>query len=201
MHDSLAQVLGYLNLRSQTALRKLHANQTASVEAELREMSTVAREAYTDVREAILGLRESASSERGFVDTLREYLEKFSRQANVAVHLEISGGDSVGLGPEAEVQLMRVIQEALTNVRKHAKAERARVSIGRCGGEAAIVVEDNGQGFDTRLLRQADGTTFGLRTMQERVEQAGGRFTVDSAPNVGTSVRIFLPVNGGQRHD
>jgi signal transduction histidine kinase len=200
LHDSLAQVLGYLNLRSETALRKLSANDIPNTEAELREMSAIAKEAYADVREAILGLRETVTSTRGFIDVLRDYLQKFSRQAGVAVLLETNGDDAVGLSPEAEVQLMRVIQEALTNVRKHAQADRARVSIGRNGGEAAIVVEDNGHGFDSALLLQPDATTFGLRTMQERVERVGGRFAVDSSPDEGTSVRIFLPVNGGCRH-
>jgi signal transduction histidine kinase len=201
MHDSLAQVLGYLHLKSETALRKLRADDIPKTETELQEMATLAKEAYADVREAILGLRESVSSSRGFVDALREYLQKFSRQAGVAVQLDVEGDDNVGLGPEAEVQLMRVIQEALTNVRKHANANRARVSINRHGGEAAIVVEDNGQGFDANLLRQPDVITFGLRTMKERVERVGGRFTVDSVPSEGTKVQIFVPVNGGHNHE
>ena len=201
MHDSLAQVLGYLHLKSETALRRLQANDIPKTEGELREMAMLAKEAYADVREAILGLREKVSSNRNFVDTLRQYLEKFSRQAGVAVKLEVDGDDSVSFSPEAEVQLMRVIQEALTNVRKHANSDRAKVAIVRHGGEAAIVVEDNGRGFDATILGKSDVITFGLRTMQERVERAGGRFIVDSIPSGGTRVQIFLPVNGGHDHE
>ncbi len=201
MHDSLAQVLGYLHLKSETALGKLRVNDISKAEEQLREMATLSKEAYADVREAILGLRENVSPTRGLVDALREYLQKFSRQAGVAVQLEANGDDPVCLSPEAEVQLMRVIQEALTNVRKHANADRARVSIGRSGGEAAIVVEDNGRGFDGEGLRQTDMLSFGLRTMRERVERVGGRFAVDSVPGEGTKVQIFLPVNGRHDHD
>jgi two-component system nitrate/nitrite sensor histidine kinase NarX len=201
MHDSLAQVLGYLNLRSQTALQKVRSNQFEKAETELEDMSTIAREAYADVREAILGLRESASPKGAFVESLREYLEKFSRQAGVVVRLETSGDSAIAVGPEAEIQLIRVIQEALTNVRKHAGANEARICIRREAGEAAIVVEDNGRGFDPTLIGRADAATFGLRTMRERVERAGGRFSVDSTPNKGTAVRVFLPLNGGTHHD
>jgi two-component system nitrate/nitrite sensor histidine kinase NarX len=201
MHDSLAQVLGYLHLKSETALGKLRVNDISKAEEQLREMATLSKEAYADVREAILGLRENVSPTRGLVDALREYLQKFSRQAGVAVQLEANGDDRVCLSPEAEVQLMRVIQEALTNVRKHANADRARVSIGRSGGEAAIVVEDNGRGFDSEGLRQTDMLSFGLLTMRERIERVGGRFAVDSVPGKGTRVQIFLPVNGRHDHD
>jgi signal transduction histidine kinase len=99
------------------------------------------------------------------------------------------------------VQVVRVVQEALTNVRKHANADWARVVIGRSGNEATIVVEDNGCGFDSAALRQPDVLSFGMRTMRERVERVGGRFTVDSVPGEGTKVQIFLPVNGGHDHD
>jgi NarL family two-component system sensor histidine kinase LiaS len=69
------------------------------------------------------------------------------------------------------------------------------------GGEALIVVEDNGRGFDTELIRKTDVLSFGLRTMRERVERVGGRFAVDSVPGEGTRVQIFLPVNGRHNHD
>jgi len=195
MHDSLAQVLGYLHLRSETALRKLDAEDIPRTREQLQEMSTIASEAYADVREAILGLREGVRARGGFFDCLQDYLEKFSRQAGFAVRLE-TAEDSIKLDPEAEVQLLRVIQEALTNVRKHARANEARVSICRQGGDAVIVVQDDGRGFDPRGSQQSDGVTFGLKTMRERVERAGGRFMIDSVPNEGTSVRIFFPLNG-----
>jgi two-component system nitrate/nitrite sensor histidine kinase NarX len=201
MHDSLAQVLGYLHLKSETALGKLRVNDISKAEEQLGEMATLAKEAYADVREAILGLRENVSPTRELIDALQEYVQKFSRQAGVDVRLEANGDDRVCLSPEAEVQLMRVIQEALTNVRKHANADRAWVSIGRNGGQAAIVVADNGRGFDSEGLQQTDVLSFGLRTMRERVERVGGRFAVDSVPGEGTRVQIFLPVNGRHDHD
>ncbi|MDO8612026.1 MAG: ATP-binding protein, partial [Dehalococcoidia bacterium] len=93
-----------------------------------------------------------------------------------------------------------VIQEALTNVRKHAGAKRAWVRIASGPREIGISIEDKGRGFDPAILNE-DGPRFGVRTMRERVERVGGRFQIESSPGHGTTVRIYLPVVEGQDHD
>jgi signal transduction histidine kinase len=200
MHDSLAQVLGYLHLKAQAAKRHLDGGQPTRANDELAEMASLAHEAYVDVREAILGLRETVSPTRGIVGTLQEYLQKFARQAGIAAELEVEGDAAPQFPPEAEVQLVRVIQEALTNVRKHAGAKRAWVRIASGPREIGISIEDKGRGFDPAILNE-DGPRFGVRTMRERVERVGGRFQIESSPGHGTTVRIYLPVVEGQDHD
>jgi two-component system nitrate/nitrite sensor histidine kinase NarX len=201
MHDSLAQVLGYLHLKAQDTRSALNRDDLAKVGEELEDMASVAHEAYADVREAIIGLRAPVQADGGIAGTLKDYLVKYSRRAGIHAELRIDGEWRPRFSPEVAVQVVRVVQEALTNVRKHADADWARVLISRQGGEAIIVVEDNGKGFDPELLRQNDVLSFGMRTMRERVERVGGRFVVDSVPGEGTKVRIFLPVNGGHEHD
>ena len=201
MHDSLAQVLGYLHLKAQDTQRALSRNEVGKVGEELEDMAAVAHEAYADVREAIIGLRSTVQPDGGIAGTLKDYLAKYSRRAGIHAELQIDGDWRPRFSPEVAVQVVRVVQEALTNVRKHANADWARVCIGRSGGEAVIVIEDNGQGFDPELLRQTDVLSFGMRTMRERVERVGGRFAVDSVPGEGTKVQIFLPVNGGPDYD
>ncbi|HET8943288.1 MAG TPA: GAF domain-containing sensor histidine kinase [Dehalococcoidia bacterium] len=201
MHDSLAQVLGYLHLKAQDTHRALHREDYTKVSNELEDMQAVAHEAYADVREAIIGLRASIQPDGGIAGTLKDYLVKYSRRAGIHTELEVDSEWRPRFSPEVAVQVVRVVQEALTNVRKHANADWARVVIGRSGNEATIVVEDNGCGFDSAVLRQPDVLSFGMRTMRERVERVGGRFTVDSVPGEGTKVQIFLPVNGGHDHD
>ncbi|MDO8616724.1 MAG: histidine kinase, partial [Dehalococcoidia bacterium] len=154
MHDSLAQVLGYLHLKAQAAKRHLDGGQPTRANDELAEMASLAHEAYVDVREAILGLRETVSPTRGIVGTLQEYLQKFARQAGIAAELEIEGDAAPQFPPEAEVQLVRVIQEALTNVRKHAGAKRAWVRIASGPREIGISIEDKGRGFDPAILNE-----------------------------------------------
>jgi len=199
MHDSLAQVLGYLHLKAQTTKRVLARQDVAKAEEELEDMVSLAHEAYLDVREAILGLRETVSPAIGIVGTLRQYLQKFSRQAGIRAELEVQGDGALQFSPDVEVQLVRVIQEALTNVRKHAKADRAWIRIGRQNGEIDIRIEDNGRGFDSALLR-TNGQHFGVRIMKERVETVGGRFEIESSPGYGTKVQIYLPLTEARDH-
>ncbi len=196
MHDSLAQVLGYLHLKALTTKRTLARGLVAKVKEELDDMATMAHEAYLDVREAILALREASSPAAGIVATLTEYLQKFSRQAGIHAEIEVEEGETPQFSPEAEVQLIRVVQEALTNVRKHANAEKVWIRIGRQNGDTSICIEDDGQGFDTSSL-QEDAQRFGVRTMKERVEGVGGRFEIASSLGKGTTVSIHFPIAEG----
>jgi len=198
MHDSLAQVLGYVHLKAQNTKRVLGRQDVAKAMEEVEDIASLAHEAYIDVREAILGLRETVSPVGGIAGTLRQYLQKFSRHAKVLAELVVEGDQVPQFSPEAEVQLIRVIQEALTNVRKHAGADRAWVRIRRHNGEVNVNIEDNGAGFDPALVR-ANGQHFGVRIMRERVETVGGRFEIESCPGSGTKVRIYLPL--AEAHD
>ena len=199
MHDSLAQVLGYVHLKAQATKRVLARQDVAKAEEELEDIAALAHEAYLDVREAILGLRETVSPAIGIVGTLSQYLHKFSRQAGIKAELEVPTDEALQLSPDVEVQLIRVIQEALTNVRKHASADKAWVHIRRRNGEVHINIEDNGEGFDPALVR-ANGQRFGVRIMRERVETVGGRFEIESSPGCGTKVQIYLPLAEVQDH-
>ena len=199
MHDSLAQVLGYLHLKAQATKRHLNGGELVRADDELTDMASLAHEAYLDVREAILGLRETVSPTRGIIGTLREYLQKFRRQAGITAEIEVEGDVEPQFRPEAEVQLVRVIQEALTNIRKHARANEARIRIASGPNEIGISIEDKGRGFDPAILTD-EMPQFGVRTMRERVERVGGRFQIESSPGQGTTVRIYLPVVEGQNH-
>ncbi len=190
MHDSLAQVLGYLHLKTESARVSLNAGDSDKTERVLAEISSVANEAYADVRETILGLRESVSQRRGFVEALREYATKFSQQAGIPTRVETNGSGTLELAPEAELQLMRVVQEALTNVRKHANARKACVSLKQQDG-LRITIEDDGKGFDPGVLDN-DFNRYGLFTMRERVERVGGRLEIDSVLGRGTRVCVIF---------
>lgn len=196
MHDSLAQVLGYLQFKTRIARNALADGKPEKALGELDEMEQLAGDAYDDVREAILGLRE-LHPDRELSTSVREYLEKFTRQSGVRASLEVEEGAQLPeLAPEAQVQLVRVIQEALTNVRKHARATQVRVRFGTENGDMKIAIEDDGCGFDPEAVAQRAGQRFGVWTMRERVELLGGRFAIDSAPGRGTSVVVRLPVKG-----
>lgn len=201
MHDSPAQLLAYVNAKAEAARQLLQAGRWEQAAAELEELARGARAAYADVREAILGLRTTPAG-RSFLEALRDYLERYRVQADLEVELDVEPADGnldehLGLEPSKELQLLRILQEALSNVRRHAGVDRARLSI-RCEGDEVVAqVEDAGRGFDIASSARHRGPHFGLATMRERAEGVDGRLEVRSQPGGGTVVTVRLPRSGG----
>jgi len=189
MHDGLAQALGLLHMKLQGALRR--SADSPATAADLREMVHITDGAYEEVRQSIFGLRTFVSRGLSLVPTLTEYLHEFSAHNGVAVELEVPGGPLGPVPPASEVQAVRIIQEALTNVRKHAQADHARVRLQRDGAWLRVTVEDDGVGWDRR--DEQHPLHYGLQTMRERAEGVGGRLEVDTAPGRGTRVVATLP--------
>jgi signal transduction histidine kinase len=195
MHDGLAQVLGYVNTKAQAVHEYLRAGETGAAERQLQELITAAREAYTDAREAIIGLRMNRVRERGLAELAEEYLERYQRQTGAAAELVISTSwDDNAMPVTAKVQSLRIIQEALTNARKHASADHVGVALEKKNGTAIIRVEDNGCGFMLSRLLRPDFSRYGLRTMRERAQAVGGTLRIESAPGVGTCIIASLPL-------
>jgi signal transduction histidine kinase len=197
MHDSLAQVLGYLHLKALSCKELMATQDTTKTTGALEEIASLAHEAYVDVREGIVALREQVSPEAGILGTLEDYLGKFRRQSGIDVTLHVRGGEAVPLSPDAELQVLRVVQEALTNVRKHSGAEQARVTVAPGPGLVRFTVQDNGRGFHLDGLMRDESHGLGLRTMRERIQKVGGRFTISSRPDCGTTVEISFPMTEG----
>jgi len=191
LHDSLAQVLGVVHLRLR-ALASREDAVTAAIALELIELADVCDEGYGDARGAILDLRESSRVGRDLLDSLRAYLDKYSSQCGIATSLQANLGHDLMLPPRNEIQIIRVVQEALANVRKHSGATAATVGITAAGGTVTFVVEDDGRGFDA-ADGPSDGSGFGLHSMCERMELIGGTLLIDSASGRGTRVVAELP--------
>jgi two-component system nitrate/nitrite sensor histidine kinase NarX len=192
LHDSLAQVLGVIHLRLRSLEPEVQDVPGNGVATEIGDLADIADEAYKDVREAILGLRESISSADGLEGALGEYLRKYARQTGIKATIHCDGSARRALNPRSEVQLLRVVQEALTNVRKHAGAKHTTVSLMAEDGVVTLAVMDDGCGFDPGRLEEALDHGFGLASMRERVEQIGGTLAVHTAPGMGTRVVVQL---------
>lgn len=196
MHDSLAQVLGYVNTKAQATEMFLESGQMDRATAQLQQLAEASRAAYADVREGILGLRASPAQHQSFTQTLEGYLEQWQGQSGVTVSLEtIPEQGEPRLTPNAEVQLLRIIQEALANVRKHAGATAAQVRLEAGHGWLEASVSDNGAGFVPEALGRPAAPRFGLSTMRERAEAIGGTLTIASAPGEGTTVLARIPLD------
>ena len=194
MHDSLAQVLGFIHLQLHALRGKVGQVDSQVLIASLAELTDVAEDAYRDVREAILGLRESSRAGRSLFENLSAYLERYQHQAAIEATFETDFDEMPRLSPQAEIHVIRVIQEALTNVRKHARATRAVVRASSEDGMVVFRVEDDGRGFDvTGAVLEHDGG-FGLHSMRERMELIGGTLSIESATGQGTRIIARVPV-------
>jgi len=160
----------------------------------LAELENVAQEVYTDTREAILGLKTAISGDRSMVSALREYAARFSQMHNIETELTVADHIIPSLSPRVELQAIRIVQEALANVRKHAKATRATIKVAAGEDKVTIVVEDDGKGFDVDKNGKRDWTKFGLRNMMGRADSIRSSLFVESRPEDGTKVTLSIPL-------
>lgn len=202
MHDGLAQVLGYVNTKAQAIGQYLKSEEPQMAERHVDELVGAAREAYTDAREVIVGLRLDSSDRRGLSEMLADYVEKFTRRNEVAADLSIAPEwlDEL-LTPAANIQLLRIVQEALTNVRKHASANHVLIQLQVEEAHALIRVKDDGDGFNLSSLLRPDFARYGLRTMRERTQAINGNFRIESSPGSGTAITVRLPMGAAAEQE
>ena len=161
---------------------------------QLSELAVAARSVYVDVREAILGLSSPIPPDRGLVGALEEYAERFSEASKLATLVEAP--ESVRrlvLAPDVQAQVFRIVQEALTNVRKHASARRVVVALGMEEGTLVVQVEDDGRGMAGSGSPPPDWPHYGLHTMQERAATIGAELRFEAGDPQGTRVVLHVP--------
>ncbi len=189
LHDSIAQALAFMNIQLELLRAALRADDPARVAAALDELEAGLRESTEDVRELLLHFRTRSSAE-DIAPAIRSTVQKFELQCSVPVSLEI---DTRGRAMDADVQvqLLHILQEALSNVRKHARASTVVVSVSSVP-HWRFEVRDDGVGFDAEALGQGGRAQVGMQIMRERAAQIGATVQVRSAPAAGTEVLIEL---------
>lgn len=192
LHDGLAQVLGYVNTQTLAIEELLSSGREEEAGAQVARMREAVRRVYTDVREAILGLR---STRGALLPSLRSYLADYGRMTGMAVQLNVAAEvEALRLPSSVEIQLMRIVQEALGNVRKHAHAASATVGLEVRDHGLALEVLDDGRGFDLDRPARTGWPRFGLQTMRERAQAVGGTFELWAKPGSGTRVVVTVPL-------
>lgn len=192
MHDGLAQTLTYLKLKAETSQQHAAAGRWAAVAKGLEDIRLAAVETLGDVRQSIVDLRAAGASgdSASFLSNLADYLHTWSKLNDIEVELVTSRQD-VQLEDEAALQVLRIIQESLANVRKHAGAHRAWVRVVDEDGVPLFIVDDDGRGFEPGA--EASPGHFGLALMRERADSIGASVDVESRPGRGTRVILRLP--------
>jgi two-component system, NarL family, nitrate/nitrite sensor histidine kinase NarX len=197
IHDGLAQTLGFLKLQVAQMQGYLERGDTDRLRASVQTCHQTLSEAYQDARNAIDGLRISPT-DHGIEEWLPQMLSDFQENVGPEVKVTLEAMQvQVCLPLEIQAQLIRIFQEALSNIRKHAGAKNVWVKCGERNEEFFLEIRDDGQGF---VIEEVPAPAqHGLRGMRERVELIGGNLQVVSHPFQGTTVCVVLPVKTGDR--
>jgi len=190
LHDSIAQSLAFLKIQTGLLRSAVHRQQPENVDSTLDELDAGLKESINDVRELLVHFRTRTNT--GDIESaLQETLQKFQHQTGLPTRLQIEG-EGLPLPADVQVQVLHVVQEALSNVRKHAGASHVSLDVHK-GLQWRLVVRDNGQGFDTTLQHRE--THVGTKIMRERAERIGASVQIQSVPGQGSSVTLTLPTN------
>lgn len=195
MHDTLAQGFTGIILQLEAAEQALDSNRP-EVERHLNQARSLARKSLAEARRSVWNLRPEALEQLPLVEALGQEVDRFSQETGVTARFAVFG-DRRGLPTEVEVGLLRICQESLANVKKHAKASEVEVDLAFDESTLSLSIRDNGVGFrpgaPTKTSKKR--RTFGLISMQERARGLGGTFDVQTEKGKGTLVRVVIPIN------
>jgi len=194
LHDGVGPALASMNIRLHTA-RKLMERDRDAAAGEIEELAELAQTNIQDIRRLIYDLRPAILDELGLMPALKVYVARFEKEHNMQVALSLPDGNE-RLPASLETALFRVIQEALANAARHARAQRVELDVAKDSGRVSVCVTDDGQGFDVEaaLAQARHGGHLGLWSMGERVKQLGGQFKIESASGRGTKLTMNIPL-------
>jgi len=194
IHDGLLQDLASIMYKADLCLDLLEED-TEAAEEELEEISQALQACIRETRWLVGALRPGGIRARGFLSMLRQRLAEFEERTGLVLQLRCDGDDS-GLSERLSLVLLRLVQEALNNVRKHAQAERVWIHLDFTSPQVVrLSVQDDGRGFDLaeEMRRAPSGGRFGLFSMRERVAGVGGSLRIETEPGRGTRIEATLP--------
>jgi signal transduction histidine kinase/ligand-binding sensor domain-containing protein len=192
LHDSIGQSLLIIKNRAQFALMKSEGNGAANEQIE--EITASASQAITEVREIAYNLRPYHLDRIGLTKTIEAMIEKIAAASGIRFTASIANIDGL-LSKEAEINLYRVVQEAINNIVKHSGADDASTEVSRKSDAIFIQIRDTGRGF-ALTTAEAGPRGFGLISIAERVRMIGGDYNISSTPGQGTTIRIRIDLEG-----
>jgi signal transduction histidine kinase len=194
LHDATGQSLTAIALGLRGVETVLDGDPPGLV-AQIRELQSFSTSALGELRQIIADLRPSQLDDLGLVAALQWYVQEFEKRRTIPTHFMVEG-QRTRLPAEYEIVLFRIVQEALTNVAKHARAGQAEVKLEFFSAQVEVMVRDNGRGFDPKLIfyHKRPHAGWGLLGIQERALLLGGQFNLDSQPGQGTSIRVKVPL-------
>jgi len=191
IHDGVAQSLGYLNLKTKLVSDSVSSQNTVQALTELGDIRQIVQDTYEDIRESIDQLTTEIRN-LPIIPALANYIREFGDNNAIQIQFDVPKVFPQ-LSPIAELQLLRITQEALTNVRRHALATEVEIKLEKTKQTVEMLVKDNGQGFNLADLEKSPPGYHGLNIIKERAEGLGGSLNISTAPGKGTELRVSLP--------
>lgn len=194
LHDSLAQSLVSMRLQVKMLGEILHKKDVNSAINEVQQLKKAIDSAHVSLRELLANFR-SRMDERGLIPSIEELVERFKSETNITVYLQ-NEWQEFAFSPTQEVQVYRIVQESLANVRKHSNARNVRIMLGKLDDEHfSVLIEDDGQGTDQKIETTMPGENIGMSIMRERAERIEGILRVESEPGEGTRIQLAFPAH------
>lgn len=194
LHDETGQALTSLLVQLKLLER---CSSLEDVKVQTEDIRQLALRTLQEVRRLAADLRPAALDDLGLISALEGYIYNYASKTHIEVDFQPHDLDTLRLAHDVEIVLYRVIQEALTNIARHANASQVMVNIERDQECIRVLVTDDGCGFDAAALLKKADHGLGILGMQERIQLIGGRFRIDSAPGSGTQIRVELFVPEG----
>jgi signal transduction histidine kinase len=188
LHDSLAQRIGSLILKIDVLRGTVSDENTADALSQIANIKHDMQETYLEIREVIDQLRIKMPDDPRILPTLAQYTQEFSQNTGIDCKLYLADGHA-DLAPLATVEILRIVQEALNNVRKHSGANQIEVKFESTNDSVKVIIKDNGKGFTPTAVKGQHGLTV----MKERAEGIGGKLEVVSSPGGGTAIEVSIP--------
>lgn len=192
LHDSIAQSLSFLNLQAQMLNSALKNNETEKAQENLHYIQEGIKESYEDVRELLLNFRVKMH-QQSFTDSIQSVTQRFEKQTQLSITFDILG-DCSTLDPLAQLQIVFILQEALSNIRKHANAYNVSILLDN-RHQFMMKINDDGQGFDYEQIIKKQDRHVGMNIMKERAKKINGIIDITSRRNQGTLVTLTIPKN------
>jgi signal transduction histidine kinase len=193
LHDGVAQFLGYVNTKTLAVQLLLDKEQKEDAVRQLKQLEQAVQEQSVDVRASIVGLKLAVESGTGLAASLGEFCRQCNRISDLEIQFTASPGvEDVRLSPEVELHLLRIVQEAVSNIRKHSAAKRAQVALTLEESALVIVIRDSGIGFNPYTRSSDQMIRFGLQIMHERAKLIGSELSILSEADCGTTIRVRL---------
>jgi PAS domain S-box-containing protein len=192
LHDQVGQMISAINL----GLTTLDGSLSGEAQEKLVNLRALVNDLSLSTQHLALGLRPSALDDLGLVVALTDYLEEWSQRTHILVDFQCNIPRDMPFPPEFKIAIYRIVQEALTNIQKHASASNVSVIINQRSHQLIVVIEDNGRGFPLAEFQNSSEARkhLGLVGMKERAELIRGRLEIESSPGKGTSIIIRAPV-------